>query len=78
MKKRTSFICMYIHKINSNFKMYDSTNTLLKEQNGKKTILFKAEKPIVTISFHRSLIPYKTSVNQSLWLLSFFFAHTWK
>ena len=78
IKKRTSFICMYIHKISSNFKMYDSTNTLLKEQNGKQNYTVQGWKTNNYNFFHWGLIPYKTSANQSLLLLSFFFAHTWK
>ena len=57
---------MYIHKINSKFKMYDSTNTFLRDPMKNKTI------------FHGSLTPYKTSITGPLLLLSFFFAYAWK
>ena len=42
---------MYIHKVNSKFKIYDSTDTFLKDPTGNKTITFKADKPIATIFF---------------------------
>ena len=40
---------MYIHKINSNFKMYDSRNTFLEDPMGNKTKTFNVDKPIPTI-----------------------------
>ena len=43
------YIYVYIHKINSKFKMYDSTNTFLKDPMGNKTITFKVDKPLATI-----------------------------
>ena len=49
MKKKTSFIFMYIYKINSKLKMYYSTNTFLSYPMGNKTITFKVDKPIPTI-----------------------------
>ena len=51
MKKKTSFTCVYIHKVSSKFKIYDSTDALLKDPMGNKTISFKVDKPIATIFF---------------------------
>ena len=42
---------MYIHKISSKFKIYDSTDAFLKDPMGNKTITFKVDKPIGTIFF---------------------------